>query len=167
MIKRAQLALELIGLAGDHADARDQLECHPDASGALFAAKTAGDAIKRCAAVQAAGWNLRLEFWAEVNQMPAQAVDLPCALAHQVGAVIGQESNLKRSFIQKRGREALHALLEDRARYSPGIDLIGLARLALTAPKSAHHLGRNTQNPLACSDQGLLEVSSDVPAVLD
>src|ERR1700684_4003613 len=99
--------------------------------------------------------------------MPAQTVDLTGALRDQVRAVIGQETDLKRPLIKERRGEALHALSDHGASDSPGVDLIGLARLALPAPGFAHHLRRNPNDPLTRSYQSLLKTPREMPAVLD
>jgi hypothetical protein len=54
---------------------------------------------------------LQLGAPAQRHQLPAQAVDLPAALAHQSRAVIVQQPNLQGVLVQKGGREVLDSLL--------------------------------------------------------
>jgi hypothetical protein len=89
--------------------------------------------------------------------MPAQPVDHARALDHEIVAVIGDQADLHRPLVQVRDREALDPVLDDRAGDRERIDLIGLARLALPAPRRAHPVRRHAHDPLAGCQQRLLE----------
>ena len=108
--QRAQLALQSICLAGDRTNARHQLQGDASACGGLLAAQATGDAIERRSVIESAGGNIGLELGAEVDEMPAQAVNLTGALRNEIGAMVGEQPNLQCALVQERGREALHAL---------------------------------------------------------
>ena len=89
--------------------------------------------------------------------MPAQPVDLACALGDQVRAVIVQQPDLHGPLVKERGRESLNTLPDNGTSDGPGIDLIRLARLAFASPCLTHHPRGHANDALPCSDQGLLE----------
>ena len=89
--------------------------------------------------------------------MPAQPVLDAGALGDEILAVIRQQPDLHRLLVQIRGREVLHAVLDDRSGDRERVDLIRLARLALTAPGGAHPMRRDADDPLAGRDQRLLK----------
>ncbi len=99
--------------------------------------------------------------------MPAQPVLHPGALLDQILPVVCDQPDVHRPFVQVRGREAIDAVLDDRAGDRLRVDLIGLAALALALTGGAHHLRRHPDYPLARRQQRLLEATGDLPAVLD
>jgi hypothetical protein len=99
--------------------------------------------------------------------MPAQPVLHARALSNEMLAMIAKQADLHCRPIQIRGRESLDAVLDDCSGDRQRVDLIGLARLTLTAPRSAHHLRWNPDDALTRRDQRLLQATRDMPAVLD
>ena len=63
--------------------------------------------------------------------MPPQPVLDAGALADEILAVVEQQPDPHRPLVEVRGREGLHAVLDDRARDRLRVNLIGLAALAL------------------------------------
>jgi hypothetical protein len=63
---------------------------------------------------QRGGAQLSFELGSGRDQVPAQPVDHPGALADDLIAVIGQHPNLQRMLIGERHREALHPVSDHR-----------------------------------------------------
>ena len=80
--------------------------------------------------------------------------------------MVTQQPDLKGLLVEKRRREPLDPLAQDGAGDRSSIDLVGLARLALTAARDAHHLRRDAQDVLARAQQRPLQAARDAPAVL-
>jgi hypothetical protein len=99
--------------------------------------------------------------------MPAQPVDQPDALVHQLIAVIAQHADLVRLLIEERDRQSLDPFADrgqaDRFR----VDRIGLPRCPRRFARRAGQRRRDPEHPLARSEQRALEPTGDVPAILD
>jgi hypothetical protein len=81
--------------------------------------------------------------------------------------VIGQQPDLHRPLVEIRGREAFHAVADDRARDRERVDLVRLARLALPLPRRAHPVRCHANDAHTGGDQRVLKAPGDMPAVLD
>ena len=77
-------------------------------------------------ALQCCRPELRLDLRRDPDQVPAQPVDQPHALVHQLISVIAEHPDLMRLLVQERDRQVLDALADRGQRHSPGIDRIGL-----------------------------------------
>ena len=99
--------------------------------------------------------------------MPAQAVLEAGAFSHEIVAVIADQPDLHRLLVQIRGRELLHAVLDDRPCDRERIDLIRLPRLTLAPSRSAHPVRRDPDHPFPGRDQRLLQAPRHLPAALD
>ena len=86
-------------------------------AGGLLAAQATGDAIEHRSVIESAGGNIGLELRAEVDQMPAQAVDLTGALGNEIGAMIGASSRISsaRSSRNAAGKRSTPSLTTARA----------------------------------------------------
>jgi len=71
--------------------------------------------------------------------------------------MIRQQPDPHRVLIQMRGREAFDTVFDDGSGDRERVDLIGLAGLALSAPRGAHPVRRDADHLFAGADQGLLK----------
>jgi hypothetical protein len=165
--QRDQLTLELIGTAGELANATDELGGDPHPRGSFERAQPPRDALECASAVQVTRRDARLELGTEIDEVPPKAVDDPGALGHEVVAVVAQQADLERLAIENGGWKALDPFAQNGARDSPRIDLIRLARLALAAPRRTHQPRRNAHDAFAGTEECLLQSARDAATVLD
>ncbi len=125
------------------------------------------DAIEPPRVVERLALERGLELGTQRDQMPAQPVDRASPLGDEIAAMIEQQADLHRLPVQVRDRELLDPVLDDGPGDRERVDLVGLARLALTLAGRAHPLRRDTHDPLAGRQQRLLQASGHVPTVLD
>jgi hypothetical protein len=82
--------------------------------------------------IQAARGELRFQFWAGCDEVPAQPVLDASAFGDHVVAVISKQPDLHRTLVEIGARETFDALSQDRSRDRERVDLIGLARWGLS-----------------------------------
>jgi hypothetical protein len=126
-----QLCLEPIDLAVKAAQTRDLVAGDPHARVGGQLAQPAVDAVEHPRPIERAALERALELRAQLEQMPPQPIDRPGPLGDEIIAVIEQKADLHRPLVQKRDREPLDAVLDDRPGDRERVDLVGLARLAL------------------------------------
>ena len=162
-----QLLFERVHLAAQRAQAGDLLarDPHPGAGG--HAAQAPVDPFELARLLERAPLERALELGGEFEQMPAQPVLDPRALGDELLAVVGEQADLHRLFVEVGGGKALNAVLDHGTGDRERVDLVRLARLALATAGGAHQLWRHAHDPLAGRDQRLLEPARDVAAVLD
>ena len=162
-----QLGREPLDIAVEAAQVRDLLarDSDPGAGGEL--SQLPVDPVKRPRLVERFALERGLELGAELEQMPAQSVHRAGALGDEIVAVFDQQPDLHRLLVQVRDREPLDTVLHDSSGDGERVDLIRLARLALTPARCAHPVRRHPHNPLARRQQRLLEPARTRPAVLD
>jgi hypothetical protein len=90
-----------------------------------------------------------LKLRAEIDEVPARAVDDPSALRDKVLAVVAQQADLKRAVIQKRRREAIDPRPPNGTGDPPRIGLVGLAGLTLPALRDSYQLRGNARDALS------------------
>ena len=81
-------------------------------------------------------------------------------------AVIAQQPDLHRALVEVSAGELLDAVPQDRSGDGSGVDLVGLAGLALAASGLPHQSWGDPHDSLAAGHERPLEVMGDVPAVL-
>jgi hypothetical protein len=121
-------------LAGEQADAVDQLAGHAHAWAGGQPTQGASHAIELNQAVQRACGQFGFQLPTEVDQVPAQAVLRAGAFGHDVVATVGKQPDLHRAVVQERRGEALNAFAHDSADDGQRVDLVRLARTPFAAP---------------------------------
>ena len=101
------------------------------------------------------------------DQVPAQPVDQPDALVHQLIAVIAQHPDLMRLLIKERDRQVLNTFADRGQRDRARVDRIRLPRCPGRLARLAGQRWRDTDHPLPGAEQRTLQPGGDMPAVLD
>lgn len=164
---RGQLALELVDAARELSNPTHQLAGHAHPRGSLEGTQPPRDALECARSVQLTGGDAGLKFRAEIDEVPAQAVDDPRALRDKVLAVVAQQADLEPALIQKRGREAIDPFAQNGTGDRPRVDLVGLPRLALPTPRNSHQLRRHARDALTGAEKCLLQSAREPATVLD
>src|SRR6185312_5112533 len=99
--------------------------------------------------------------------MPAQPVDQPDALVHQLIAVIAEQPDLMRLLIQERDRETIQPSADRCQRDRPRVDRVGLSWRSGRFARLARQRRWDTNHPLPSTEQSTLEPGGDMPAVLE
>ncbi len=106
-----------------------------------------------------------LEAREQLVEVPAKTVHDASALAHEILAMVDQESKLTRLAVQASDGEI--GLAERDTRDGEGIDGVGLAALATALTGTGHEVRRHPHDRFASPEQVELETSGQVAAVLE
>jgi len=156
-------AFELEDRAGEAAAAADELTCDPHQHRLLVPREPACEPLEPDRPIERARRDRQLRV--ELVQVPAQPLLRAAAFVDEVVAVIDEHLQLTQPLLTL-ARMVEPWLPQRRARDGEGVDGVGFPGAAAGPPLRRHQLRRHPHQPLARVHERPLELTGQLPAVL-